>query len=355
VSTAAAEGDAPLRPSPLVAALPAVGMPPAAMRAYRARLQQEYPRAAEAYRDFRAPALHPGEQTRGGTGLIKSQAICPFQSFATHRLGARPLEEPDFGPDALERGRLVHEVLQRVWEELKDQSRLLALDASARRALAERAAARAVTARVRDLPDVYTPKVAELERERLARRVSAWLVLEAARPPFRVRETESEHLLKLGRLSLRTQVDRIDELPDGGRVIIDYKTGSVDVNAWLEPRPDEPQLPLYAIGNPERLMGLVFACLKPGEMRLAGLAAREGAGMGVPPYGQRKRRPEEAPDWDALLGYWQANLTQLAEEHAAGEARAHPKSAADCERCHLSTFCRIHELGGPEGEADDAV
>ncbi len=351
VSTAAAEGDTPLRPSPLIAELPLLEQVPQATESYRALLQRESAQATERYRDMRAPALRPGEQTRGGTGLIKSQAICPFQSFAINRLGAKPLEEPAFGPDALERGNLMHEVLHAVWEELKDHAHLAALDASARRALAERAAARAVSARSRELPDVYTPRVTALEKERLAGRVSAWLDKEALRPPFRVLESEAEHLLKIGRLSLRTRVDRIDELPDGGRVIIDYKTGQVDVNAWLEPRPDEPQLPLYAIANPERLAGLMFACLKPGEMRFAGLAERDGVAAGVTAYAGRKRRPEEAPDWGALMRYWQANLESLAVEYAEGDARVQPKSAADCERCHLSTFCRIHELGDPSDDA----
>lgn len=353
VSTAVAEGDTPLRPSPLVAGLPAIEMPALASRAYRVQLQAGYPQSVEHYVDPRAPALHPGEQTRGGTGLIKSQAICPFQSFARHRLGAARLEEPALGPDALERGSLMHEVLQAVWVELKDHAHLASLDGAARRALAERAAARAVAAHARNLPDIYTPRVARLEEERLAGRVTAWLEKEAARPPFKVLESESEYLLKLGKLNLRTRVDRIDELPDGGRVIIDYKTGQVDVNAWLDERPDEPQLPLYAVARPERLVGLVFACLRPGEMRLAGLAAREGVGAGVPPYKQRKRRPEEAPDWPALMRWWQANLAALAEEYAAGEARVQPKSPADCERCHLSTFCRIHEQVGA-GADDDA-
>lgn len=354
VSSAASEGDAPLRVSPLVAALPLVASDAIPDRAYRTQLQREYPRAAETHRDEQAPPLPMGEASHGGTGLIKSQAACPFQSFAVYRLAAKPMEEPAFGPDRLERGSLMHEVLRAVWAELKDHAHLASLDASGRRALAERCVAGAVGGRARELPDVYTPRVTQLERERLAGRVCTWLEKEAARAPFKVVEAEAEHRLKLGPLDLRTQVDRIDELPDGSRLIIDYKTGDVDVKAWLEDRPDEPQLPLYAVGNPERLAGLTFACLKPGKLGFAGLADREGLGAGIADYGRRKSNPPQAPDWSALQRYWQANLTALAEEHAAGDAQVAPKSADSCKYCHLSTLCRIHELGGPAEADDDA-
>lgn len=350
-SSPANRADEALRPSPLIAALPlAEDLPKAETQAYRRQLQAEYARAAEHYMDIRGPALRPGEQTRGGTRLLAAQAACPFQAFGTHRLGAMPLKEPALGPDALERGRLMHEVLHAVWAELKDRSALAAKTVDARRELAERCASRAVASRARELPEVYTPRVLELERERLAARVSAWLELEAQRPPFRVVESEAEHRLKIGPLSLRTRVDRIDELANGGRVILDYKTGRVDVQAWLDARPDDPQLPLYAVGNPERLAAVSYACLKPGEMRFAGLAEREGVAAGVPAYAGRKNLPLETPDWAALLAGWQRNLTALAEEYAVGDARVAPKRDDTCKYCHLSTLCRIHELRGADIE-----
>jgi hypothetical protein len=71
---------------------------------------------------------------------------------------------------------------------------------------------------------------------------------------------------------------------------------------------------------------------------------------GIMVYAEKKTRPADAPDWGALLAYWDRNLTALAEEHAAGDARVMPKRPQTCERCHLSTLCRIHELRGAELE-----
>ena len=354
VSSPGSEADEELRPSPLIIALPAMAEPPpATTRAYRLQLQAEHPRAAETYMDMRGPALGSTEQIRGGAYLLSAQSACPFQAFGTFRLHAQRLEEPALGPDALERGSLMHAVLHAVWLELADHAGLVSRDGSARRELMGRAAAAAVAARARALPEVYTPRVAELEQERLTRRVSAWLELEAQRPPFRVRESETEHRLQIGPLTLLTRIDRIDELTDGGHLLLDYKTGRVKLQSWLDERPDDPQLPLYALGERDGLAAVSYACLKPGETGFVGLAAREGMPEGIAVYAERRTRPVDAPDWESLLGYWERNLTGLAEEYAAGDARVMPKRARTCEYCHLSTVCRIHELRGAELEETD--
>ena len=350
VSSPSSEGDEELRPSPLVARLALAYGPTIPVKDHRAVLQAQYPRAAETYLDERGPALAPGEQIRGGAYLLGAQSACPFKAFGSFRLDAEPLEEPALGPDALERGSLMHSVLHAVWSELKDHAGLMGRDAAARRELVARHGGAAVAERAAVLPEVYTPRVAELERERLTRRVSAWLEMEARRPPFRVLESEREHRIQLGPLTLLTRIDRIDALADGGRLLLDYKTGRVKLQAWLEERPDDPQLPLYAVGERMDLAAVSYACLRPGEMGFLGLAARGGMPEGVSAYTEKRSKPGEAPDWAALLGYWERNLTRLAEAYAGGDARVDPKHPVTCERCHLSTLCRIHELRGAELE-----
>jgi RecB family exonuclease len=163
-------------------------------------------------------------------------------------------------------------------------------------------------------------------------------------------EREQRHSVRLGRLAFNIRTDRIDELADGGRVIIDYKTGRVDLKDWLETRPEEPQLPLYAVHNRERLTGLAFASLKPGEMRFAGLAGRAGIAPGVQEYAVYRQRPEGADDWGQLLNFWEQALGALASEYTQGEARVAPKSLQTCRHCHLAILCRIHELTGMAAE-----
>ena len=358
-SSPAREADQELRASPLIAALePALvaDLPQASAAAYRERLQEEYSSATEQHADMRGPALRPGAQATGGTWLIRSQAACPFQAFGRYRLGAAPLEEPTLGPDAAERGLLVHAILQAVWAELKDHAALAALDLAARRALAERCASVALAERRRSLPQIYTPPLVRLEQRRLTALIADWLEVDALRPPFRVAELEAWHELSLGPLRLKTRIDRCDVLPDGGRVIIDYKTGDPKLKAWLEPRPDEPQLPIYATAAGEGLAGLAFARLKPGQPGYLGLAERDDVAAGVERFASYRWAPAGVDDWAGLLAFWRRNLTGLAEEYAAGDARVAPKGPDTCKRCHLAMLCRIHELRGSDaGEDADAA
>ena len=62
----------------------------------------------------------------------------------------------------------------------------------------------------------------------------------------------------------------------GGHAIIDYKTGDTRVSAWLGERPEEPQLPMYAMGTAEQVDAVVFARVKAGDFKFNGLARRDG-------------------------------------------------------------------------------
>ncbi|MDZ4213047.1 MAG: DNA helicase, partial [Methylotenera sp.] len=65
--------------------------------------------------DHIAPAVQVGDHVSGGTGLLKAQAICPAWAFYQYRLAAKALKTPTSGLDSMERGSLVHDVLERFW------------------------------------------------------------------------------------------------------------------------------------------------------------------------------------------------------------------------------------------------
>lgn len=334
------EADRQLRPSPLIADLPAgdaAGLGLGDEPSY-ARLIHRQARL-ETLNDPQAPPVAAGDAVRGGAGLFKEQAACPFRAFARFRLGAEPLGAPHPGLDAATRGSLLHAALEALWSALGDSRALAALDAPHRRERAIAAVDQALAAATRLRPATFTERFTAIERERLADLLAAWLELEAQRAPFTVIAPEEERELTLGGLRIKARIDRIDRLDDGRHVIIDYKSGHTSTAKWFGERPDEPQLPLYAISQQGAPAALVFAEVRAGQSRFKGLAQE---GDLLP---QLKTRVTGYPpdwQWDALLADWNRTLTTLAQAFRAGDARVDPKHGAQtCRYCALPGLCRI--------------
>lgn len=280
-------------------------------------------RRTEALEDGRALPL-PTKSPHGGTRILADQAACPFRAFARHRLGADALETPVEGPDARTRGKLLHALMKAVWEELKDSD---GLRGDCGPAIA-RAAQLAVEQARLDEP------LAGLERTRLAKLAREWLEVERARPPFAVVAAEEQRKLHVAGMQISGRIDRLDRLAAGGHAIIDYKTGNPTPIHWQGDRPDDPQLPLYALSAQEDIVAVAFAKLKTGAMRYMGFSERADLVPGVKP----------AENWTSLVESWKAAIEALGLGFAEGDARVDPKKGLQtCRQCDLQTLCRIYE------------
>jgi RecB family exonuclease len=153
--------------------------------------------------------------------------------------------------------------------------------------------------------------------------------------------------LSIAGLELEGRIDRMDRLLEGGggHVLIDYKTGyRVTPKDWAPPRPDDPQLPLYAASAPEALCAVAFAKLRPGAMRFMGLGKTKDLVPNV----------RAAKNWPALLSDWKVETEALGAAFAAGEAAVDPKrELKTCERCDLQTLCRVYEKFNVLEEIED--
>jgi ATP-dependent helicase/nuclease subunit B len=297
--------------------------------------------------DDRAPVLHVGSRAPGGARLIEAQSDCPFKAVAGFRLAAEPWPEPIDGLSAIERGTLLHAAFAAFWRDVGDQRILAALDSDA---LAGKIAAAVVAARDA-LPAArwraLSPLVAAGESTRLTRLVAAWLAdYDSARPPFRVQEVEGSAALTLQGLAFRLRLDRVDTLADGGIVIIDYKSGrTMAPDAWFDPRPQAPQLALYALARratvpTQTVRAVAYAQLKPGEIRVQGLAADAKAWPGLRLPGSLKRGG--LADWAAVEARWAESIGALVAEIAAGEAAVTPRDIkTTCKQCGRQALCRI--------------
>jgi probable DNA repair protein len=374
-----------LQPSPLILHLPESAPAEAAsVPDYWHCLQQS--RQIEALDDTQGAP--PEGALRGGIALFADQAKCPFRAYATHRLGARALEEPAYGPTALDRGNLVHRALESLWRQLLTHAALLALGEEAQAALIDGCVDQALGRLQAEAPQRLSPAWRELESRRLGTLLENWLQIERARSPFSVHATEGR-LLSANTLSAPTEfgaevegipvklrADRIDALPGGGHLIIDYKTGKTDASPWAQQRPEEPQLLIYALASyPEipvvgaphgrdgqteesrawpaptkRAEGIAYAHVRAAKPGLRGVAADEGLGGDIKRY-DKARDLKDCGSWDELLGRWREELRLLAGEIRAGDARVQPKHAQTCRLCDLHSVCRIREQPGIEEDA----
>lgn len=307
-------------------------------------------RASELLDPDPAPALERAAlPLRGGVALLEHQARCPARAFLQFRLGARELAQPATGIDPRTRGRMLHDVLQAFFQTIGTQEQLRDMDPRAQ----ETMLGCLIDAQLRrHLPDddALLGALARLERERLHQLIAEFLAGERQREPFFVVSTEQYLSLDgappaLRALGLRVRLDRMDESPDGRRLVIDYKTSrrSISGNDLIGPRPRAPQLPLYALCADADAVALVqFAS---GGIRWLGV------GRGA--WGVKGIRSPEQPigDADAAWGHqraeWWSALQRLGEEILQGDFRVDRWRLEDA-RGQWAMATRVFELQSVE-------
>jgi ATP-dependent helicase/nuclease subunit B len=281
--------------------------------------------------DKSAPALPANQRVRGGTNVLSWQSQCPFRAFATYRLRADEWPEPEPGLSAMERGNALHGALAVLWKRFGSRA---ALAAAGPQAIQE-AMTEAVNIGCSTLPTQGRERLIRLEHIRLRAVLEDWIELDFARGDFTVEAIEYDFDLTDTGLPIRARADRIDRLPGGELVLIDYKSTAPNKRVWSGERPDNLQLPLYAVTLPETPSAIVFAQLKRGEHKFDGLAARDGLVPGV-------KRPEQG--WDAQLTEWREIIAKIWSEFEEGRADVEPKDGGKpCCQCHLHSLCRIYD------------
>jgi ATP-dependent helicase/nuclease subunit B len=309
----------------------ASGVSPVLPRPHWRALLQAQPQL-ERLTDELAPAFGAGERTRG-VSTLRAQSRCAFRGFAETRLRCERLERPVPGFNDRERGELIHHALEHIWLVLRDSSALLSLSPDAQARLLDDGVARALAevCRVRD----PGPRWRQRESERMGSVLGKWLDVERQRQPFEVEQLEHGTQLAHAGVEFAVRIDRVDRLADGTRVLIDYKTGLAAAD-WRGERPDNPQLPIYALLRPEALVAVAYGRVNAGECSF--IAEAERAAI-FKPTG-RKSPLEGMPSLAALIGVWALRIENLAADFAAGRAAVAPTVRA-CKSCRLHGLCRV--------------
>ena len=352
-----------LAPSPLIAhiAVSDIALPNLLPDFVKHRDLIHWEGRIERIKDDPAPEITLGKAgddiARGGVGVIKDQVACPFRALALHRLHAESLKTPHFGLDAAERGTLVHEMLAQVWGQIRSKSALDALAEDELVTLLTRAA-REVIARM-DVRRPYTlsERLAWIEQRRLIRLAREWLEEEKKRSDFTVVSTEGRRSIEIAGLALNTRLDRVDELADGRRIVIDYKTRAPSVNAMLGERPEELQLPLYLVAGEPDAAAIAFAQVRAGEMRFTALARDNDLLPDVKEFAQ-SRHVDRYDSWETLVTAWFDVLARAVTDFSSGHSPVDPKKYPHtCRTCDVRPLCRIYERAATDfaaqGEEDE--
>ncbi|NHN39318.1 hypothetical protein G8764_18595 [Pseudomaricurvus alcaniphilus] len=332
-SFAAQDDEAELQPSPLVADLP---------QAAEATALQQCPAEWQAYlqrqasnSDFQwlnlnsAPAVTAPELAglRGGTRLLKDQAILPAAAFLLHRVGAENEWRPADGLTPVQRGQLVHDCLADIWSRLQTRQALLALEPDPLQQLLHSVIAEHIGNLQRREPAQLGARYLALEGQRLGQLLERWLELEQQRPDFRVEAIEQALDINFAGLPLQLRLDRVDKLDTGERVMIDYKTGKIAAQQWAGARPEEPQLPLYSLNYQPQVDAIMFAGINANEVQMVAVGEISVDHPGF--LSPQQREKLELPDnWPDTLEHWRTALTNLVTEFLAGDCSGQIKAPA---------------------------
>jgi probable DNA repair protein len=378
LSVPARERDLELLPSPYLSGLTLERQEPRSLWLPGRLHRDGY---TEAIVDERGSTFNPLTPLPSGTRALTLQNACAFRAYAELRLGAAPKDEAEPGVPMDQRGLLLHAALQALWERLRDSAALGALDERALEALIGECvaqAARTLQSEVRGRRrrarraaegqfDLFTTLTPALTREcrRAERLIRRLCELERTRAPFRVEATEHSTELALGGGRVRLRLDRVDAL-EGGRAVLDYKSGRPGSPDWFGERPTHPQLLAYTAALGADVVALATVNLTAREVRFTGVAATNGllpkvkalprAGRGATPEASGLGAAQEAAGqaWAAQQRSWEALIERLIRAFLAGDARVDPAPGA-CDYCHVTDICRIGAQERPEvpAHADD--
>lgn len=318
--------------SPLLIALPdaTTGQAAGAFRPFASVVRDSA--RLERLIDETAPPLRQSGRHVADARTLTLQSWCPMRALAEKRLGASVLEQPQPGIDPRTRGQFLHRALEKLWSALENSEHLRQLSPQERATLLD-AALSSARLEVLERPRRWSRSTLTLEAERLRALLQTWLEMEGNRPPFRVAAIEQQLDCVLAGTPFSLRIDRIDELDDGRRVLIDYKSGQAGPRRWYGERPYDPQIPLYATVMEQSPAALAYGMLNAAGCRFEGVSSTPVAIEGL----------EAVDDWPRLLGEWRTVIERLASEFACGRAEVDPQPGA-CSTCHLHSLCRIDEL-----------
>ncbi len=274
------------------------------------------------------PPLEPGVLS---ATALDTYAQCPAKYLYRQglRLQARQSPEEQF---ALWFGKFTHSALESVLRE------------TPRAAVNEEVLTRKFDALIEDnaeaLGDSAWLKVALRRRFRpMARQVPEMERVLTEMTGGSPERFEEDFEITIDGTRFRGRIDRIDRLPSGERVVLDYKTGTVDFSPEQIRKGKDFQALLYWLASREKIgptAGVLFYDLKRGEIR-RGLVRAES--LPAAKAAMTRGHALDNAKFDAVLEEGRGHLTQIVSRIQRQDFTPTP-SATACEYCDYASHCR---------------
>lgn len=271
----------------------------------------------------------------GGTSLLANQAKCPFMAFAKNRLFALPENSVDNWPNNLERGQILHKILEEFWNQVNNQQQLAALSDTEVNDLIYNLTKQVINTNKPKIDSPLHTLITDGEVKRYNNLVKEALKWELARPHFEIIATEKSYTFELNKLNFKIRIDRLDKsnLEHASNIIIDYKSRMPTSKPWDEDRPLEPQLLLYALLD-DSVDCILYLELKNGHVSASGISK---FALDIPGVKEVKGN-----DWEASKERWHKQLSSLVTEFSEGVCIPNPAKASICQTCDLQNLCRMY-------------
>ena len=289
---------------------------------------ETFPKEMEQIYDFIAPGIDSFEIKRG-VSTLQDQISCSFKGFV-NRLNIQEFNEPQIGLSRLEQGNLVHKILERFFNEVPSSSDLNNLSEDKLQVLIKKHINSSIKA-------ISQSSFKFIESQRLTKIINEYIKLEKNRAYFQVIKTESESKVDVNGLQFSTRIDRMDQMEDGTKLIIDYKTGqNVNLSQLTGDPLDQAQLPIYAITN--TVDGVAFATVNSKDCQFKAITKNKDD---LPLSQQMMKR---MPEWNEQLSEWKLELNSASQQFQEGVAEVLPTINA-CDYCDYDLLCRFEKSG----------
>ncbi|MEE2683905.1 MAG: PD-(D/E)XK nuclease family protein [Pseudomonadota bacterium] len=255
------------------------------------------------------PPRYKKRRIKNAINIINYQSRFPLLAFLTGQLSCKRVKPLSKGMRSSDRGIITHRTLELIYSGVNRFSSFKPSDNYIRECIIkalDEFFGKAST----NLKILY-----DLEYDRIKSIVDSLLLEDANRSNFSIHSIEENNSLIISGVAIKCRSDRIDKLDDNKHIIIDYKTGSsFNINSWFKDRPQNLQLPLYALIYRERVDALININLKPNDIQYKGLSKE---GVDLPTIKKVLTRDQ----WDSRISSWEKSINVLVSEFVNGDTR----------------------------------